>query len=203
MKQSLFVAIIVAGFLPGTLASAQHSGGPTGAPRQQCLSNEDLELITKLKALTRATTEKDPPPPFNPDYFVGTWAMEWDAPDTPLAPEGVHSGTLIVKHVDGCFYEGDLTGKGPSGPAYQVKVQMMYDPASEVPDLDRNRQPRLHAVQARHDWGRLGRVFHPLFRDRRIQGGRQDAPSQRQHVSVVARRISASGARFPSTASST
>jgi len=110
---------------------AQHAGPPNGVPRKDCLSDADRDLIARLKALNRPTTEKDPPPPFNPDYFVGTWAMEWDAPDTPLAPEGMHSGTLIVKHVDGCFYEGDLTGKGPSGPAYQVKVQMMYDPGAK------------------------------------------------------------------------
>jgi hypothetical protein len=129
MKRSLFAAVIVSAFLPGT-AWAQHTGGPTGTPRAQCLTKEDLELITTLKALTRPTTEKDPPPPFNPDYFIGTWGMEWDAPETPLAPEGTHSGTLTFKHVDGCLYEGDLTAKGPSGPAYKVKIQMMYDPAA-------------------------------------------------------------------------
>jgi hypothetical protein len=67
------------------VAGAQHSGAPRGAPRSQCLSGKDLELIARLKALARPTTEKDPPPPFDPDYFVGTWTMEWDAPETPLA----------------------------------------------------------------------------------------------------------------------
>ena len=116
-----------------TVASvfAQHSGAPAGAPRAQCLSGDDLELIARLKALTRATTEKDPPPPFNPDYFVGTWTLEWDAPESPLASEGVHTGTVVFRHVDGCFYEGDLTGKGQSGAPYKTKIQMMYDPAAK------------------------------------------------------------------------
>src|SRR5580704_5976648 len=83
-------------------AGAQHSGAPGGVPKTQCLSDTDLELIAKLKALTRPTRVDDPAPPFNPDYFVGTWAMEWDAPESPLAPEGMHSGTLTFKHVDGC-----------------------------------------------------------------------------------------------------
>lgn len=131
MNRCLFAAILIAGLVHGTVTRAQHAGGPTGTPRAECLTSDELELIAKLKALTRATTEKDPPPPFNADYFVGTWAMEWDAPDTPLAPEGMHSGTLTFKHVDGCFYEGDLTAKGPSGPAYEVKIQLMYDPAAK------------------------------------------------------------------------
>jgi hypothetical protein len=109
---------------------AQHSGAPSGTPRTQCLSSDDRELIAKLKALTRPTTEKDPPPPFDPDYFVGAWAMEWDAPESALAVEGMHSGTLTFKHVDGCYYEGELTDKGP-GAAYASKIQLMYDPLAK------------------------------------------------------------------------
>jgi len=116
-------------FMPSLLA--QHAGAPGGAPRAQCLSNEDLELIAKLKALTRPTTEKDPPPPFNPDYFIGTWVMEWDAPDSPLATEGMHTGTVTFRHLDGCFYEGDLSAKGPGGAAYKARIQIMHDPVAK------------------------------------------------------------------------
>ena len=131
MNRTVALIIVLALTVPAPAALAQHSGAPGGAPRQQCLSNDDLELIAKLKALTRATTEKDPPPPFNPDYFVGTWAMEWDAPETPLAPEGMHTGTVTFKHVDGCFYEGDLAATGPGGAAYKARIQIMYDPAAK------------------------------------------------------------------------
>jgi len=112
-------------------ALAQHSGAPTGAPRQQCLGDADLAVLAQLKALTRPTSPTDPAPPFNPDYFVGTWAMEYEAPDTPLAVEGMHTGTLTFKHVDGCYYEGDLAAKDPKGAAYSTKIQMMYDPAGK------------------------------------------------------------------------
>ena len=44
--------------------------------------------------------------------------MEYDAPETPLAPEGMHTGTLTFKHVDGCYYEGELKAKGPKGVPY-------------------------------------------------------------------------------------
>jgi hypothetical protein len=121
-------AILALGVLfKATPALAQHSGAPSGAPRTECLSDADRELIAKLKALTRPTTPQDPAPPFNPEYFVGTWTMEYDAPESVLAPEGVQTGTVTFKHVDGCFYEGDLTAKGPGG-AYKVKIQIMYDP---------------------------------------------------------------------------
>jgi Protein of unknown function (DUF1579) len=123
-------AAILALALCATPALAQHSGAPSGVPKKECLSDADRELIGKLKALNRPTTEKDPPPPFNPDYFVGTWTMEYDGPESPLAAEGVHNGTLTVKHVDGCFYEGELDAKGPGG-AYKTKIQIMYDPAAK------------------------------------------------------------------------
>jgi hypothetical protein len=130
-RLALGAAIVALGLqFSAAPALAQHSGAPGGTPRAECLSDADRELIAKLKALTRPTTEKDPPPPFNPDYFVGAWTMEYEAPDSPLSPEGTHTGTVTFKHVDGCFYEGELTAKGPGG-AYKTKIQIMYDPAAK------------------------------------------------------------------------
>ena len=130
MISSVAIIGLFALALPATAAMAQHSGAPSGAPRALCLSNEDRELIVKLKALNRPTTEKDPTPPFDPDYFVGTWTMEWDAPESALAAEGMHTGTLTFKHVDGCYYEGELNAKGPGG-AYKSRIQVMYDPLAK------------------------------------------------------------------------
>jgi hypothetical protein len=104
-------------------AFAQHSGQPSGAPRKDCLSDADKAVLAQLKAMNRATR------PFNPEYFVGAWSMEYDAPDTPLAPEGMHTGTLTFRHVDGCYYEGELAAKDAKGAAYTTKIQLMYDPA--------------------------------------------------------------------------
>jgi hypothetical protein len=131
MKAILVGAMAVGISLHASAALAQHSGAPSGTPRAQCLGSEDLDLIKTLKALTRPTTEKDPPPPFNPQYFIGRWAMEWDAPDSALAPEGMHTGMLTITHVDGCFYEGDLSAKGPTGVGYKTKIQIMYDPSAK------------------------------------------------------------------------
>jgi hypothetical protein len=130
MKLTVLRVVALALLLPASSTSAQHSGAPGGTPRKQCLSDDDRGLIAKLKALTRPTTEKDPPPPFDPDYFIGTWVLEWDAPESPLGPEGMHTGSVTFKHVDGCFYEGELTGKS-SGGAYKTQIQIMYDPAAK------------------------------------------------------------------------
>jgi hypothetical protein len=111
------------------LVLAQHSGAPTGAPRTACLTDAERAVVAEFRARTRSTSPDDPIPPFDPEYFAGSWAMEYEAPESPLAPEGMHSGTLTVKHVDGCYYEGALTAKDPKGAAYTTKIQMMYDPA--------------------------------------------------------------------------
>jgi len=123
-------AAIIGIVLCAAPAMAQHSGQSTGAPRKECLSDADRAIIATLKALTRPTNPEDPQPPFNPDYFVGTWTMEYDAPESALGPEGVQTGTLVVKHLDGCFYEGELAAKGPDGAAYTTTMRIMYDAAA-------------------------------------------------------------------------
>jgi hypothetical protein len=35
-----------------------------------------------------------------------------------------------MRHVDGCFYDGELDAKGPGG-AYKTKIQLMYDAAGK------------------------------------------------------------------------
>jgi hypothetical protein len=62
---------------------------------------------------------------FDPDYFVGTWDLEWGGPDTILTTEV--TGTLTVAHVEGCFYEGNLQAKDVNGP-FTAKIQLLMDP---------------------------------------------------------------------------
>lgn len=128
--REVVVALAVLVFVStASTAVAQHSGAPTGAPRIQCLSDAERALALQLKAMNRPTRSDDPVPPFDPEYFVGVWDMEYDAPETPLAAEGMHAGTLTFRHVDGCYYEGELKAKDPKGTAYTIRIQMMYDPA--------------------------------------------------------------------------
>ena len=110
-------------------AGGQHSGPPSGAPKKACLTDAERAVVAEFRARTRPTSPDDPIPPFDPEYFVGSWAMEYDAPDTPLAAEGMHTGTLTFRHVDGCYYEGELVAKDPKGASYTTKIQVMYDTA--------------------------------------------------------------------------
>jgi hypothetical protein len=62
----------------------------------------------------------------DPDYFVGVWEVDWVAPESPFGGEGDVTGTLNVKHVQGCYYEGTFNLKGPDGP-YTSTLQLTYD----------------------------------------------------------------------------
>jgi hypothetical protein len=131
MRQVAVATAVLVFVSTASTAVAQHSGAPTGAPRLQCLSDAERALVLQLKAMNRPTRSDDPVPPFDPEYFVGVWDMEYDAPETPLAAEGMHAGTLTFRHVDGCYYEGELKAKDPKGAAYTIRIQMMYDPAGK------------------------------------------------------------------------
>ena len=94
-------------------------------PGAQCLSDAQLAVNAKLKALDRPTTKDDPIWVFDPTYFVGTWDLEWGGPDTPLSTDV--SGILTVTHVEGCYYEGMLKAKSIDEP-FSVRIQIMMDP---------------------------------------------------------------------------
>ena len=104
--------------------------GETVAPGQ-CLTAEELDLITRLQALKRPTrgaesADGDDQMRFNPNYFVGRWRIEGVLPDSPLGQAGELTGIETVRHVDGCTYESTTQAK-LSGAAYTVKTLMVYD----------------------------------------------------------------------------
>lgn len=111
-------------------ASAQNTSAASGLPSKQCLTDEAKETIKKLRALTRSVTPEDPVMPFDPDYFVGRWDVEWDVPESPFGQAGTLMGTLAIQHVEGCLYEGTLTGTDPEG-AFTSKVQIVFDPTNK------------------------------------------------------------------------
>ena len=80
----------------------------------QCLSEQELELIAALNRLRRPTVgvegeeQGDDAAPFDPHYFVGSWAIEGVLPSSPLGEAGEFLGTENVRHVDGCTYESTL-----------------------------------------------------------------------------------------------
>ena len=128
MRWMLPVGVVVAMCLAQPSATQAQSVTPAEAslPGAVCLSDAQREVNAKLKALSRATTKDDHVWVFDPEYFVGTWDLEWGGPDTPLTTEV--SGTLTVTHVEGCSYEGTLQAKTLDEP-YSAKIQILMDPA--------------------------------------------------------------------------
>jgi hypothetical protein len=105
--------------------------GETAVPGE-CLTKEELELNSALRALTRPTfgveagPNADDPPRFNPNYFVGKWTIEGVLPESPLGPAGDMTGTETFRHVTGCTYEASLQAKVGAG-SFTVKSLVVYD----------------------------------------------------------------------------
>jgi hypothetical protein len=105
--------------------------GETAVPGE-CLTKEELDLNSALRALSRPTfgveagPNADDPLRFNPNYFVGKWTIEGVLPESPLGPAGDITGTETFRHVTGCTYEASLQGK-VGGAAFTVKSLMVYD----------------------------------------------------------------------------
>lgn len=98
---------------------------------------------------TKAT---DKVPPFDPAYFVGTWAFDWTIPETPLGPAGDMAGTEtfrlmpsadVSKRVNGfpgfpdevarkinahasLVLESRIEGTGPAG-VIRSRTVLIYD----------------------------------------------------------------------------
>jgi hypothetical protein len=117
---------VVLAFLVGSAAVWAWDAAPV-AP---CLTDAQLEGNKALFELRRPTTKDDPEWFFNPDYFLGAWDLDWDAPDSILGSAGKVTGKLIFKHIEACYYEGELKEKGPDGPIEQ-RVQFVADPGNK------------------------------------------------------------------------
>lgn len=71
----------------------------------------------QMPDLGRPTRPGDVAPPLNfGEYFVGTWAFEWDVPEGPLGTSGRVTGTTTYKKVDEKTFEAETEASGPDGP---------------------------------------------------------------------------------------
>ena len=98
----------------------------TDRPSAECLTAEQKQFIAETRKQTKRAGPSNQEELLDPDYFVGTWQVEWVAPESPLGREGDVTGTLNIKHVQGCYYEGTFNLKGPDGP-YTAALQLTYD----------------------------------------------------------------------------
>jgi len=109
--------------------------GETAAPGQ-CLTQEELDLIDGLNALTRPTVGVegvdggDDPAPFDPHFFVGTWEFESVLPESPLGEAGEFYGTETIRHIDGCTYESRTTAT-LAGSDVTITSRLIYDRRAE------------------------------------------------------------------------
>ena len=103
----------------------------------ECLTEQELDLIARLQALTRPTVGVEGVPGiddgigddqalFDPHYLVGTWKIEGVIPESALGEAGEFVGTETVRHVSGCTYESTIEATLPSGPV-SVTSLMFYD----------------------------------------------------------------------------
>ena len=98
----------------------------------QCLTQQELDLITQLNALRRPTVgaegddEGDDPAPFDPHYFLGTWEIEGVLPESPLGEAGEFIGTETVRHVEGCIYESTIEATIADEPI-TITSRLIYD----------------------------------------------------------------------------
>src|SRR5688572_32293781 len=103
-----FVGALVVSLVTGgaQLASAQvglPQAGDRGLPRKQCLSDADQAKLRAAQDLARSGDTKkqqdkeawNPNLPFDPNYFVGTWNLEWVVPESPLGGEGQLEGEVV------------------------------------------------------------------------------------------------------------
>src|SRR6266699_1436696 len=112
----------------GTPGRAQVEPGAVRARKpNQCLTDEELKVNKTLRALNRPTTKSDPNWIFDPDYLLGKWNFDWDAPDTPINSGGKSTGSYTIKRIEDCYYEGTVDAKGPDGP-YTAKALIAYNP---------------------------------------------------------------------------
>ena len=75
---------------------------------------------------SRPTEPTDPMPPPNLDYFIGTWAFDWNVPESPLGPAGKMKGTETYKKLANGTYESEIKGEGPSG-AIKGRASLTYN----------------------------------------------------------------------------
>ena len=103
----------------------------------ECLTEQELDLLARLEALTRPTVGVegvpgiddgigDDPMPFDPHYFIGTWKIEGVIPESALGEAGEFAGTESVRHLSGCTYESTIEATLPTG-SLTVTSRMFYD----------------------------------------------------------------------------
>jgi hypothetical protein len=73
------------------------------------------------------TTGREMEAPFNLQYFLGKWEIEWAPPDTALLPGGMYTGTETVTHIENRFLKIEIALKGERGNMIAGQGVLFYD----------------------------------------------------------------------------
>lgn len=111
MKHALFfvAVVVVVGQVLGGAAAAQgrrpQPGASQGGP----------------------TTGREMMAPFNPQYYLGEWEIEWAPPDTGLVPGGKYTGLETVTHINSRYLSVEIRLEGQEGNTLTGQGMMFYD----------------------------------------------------------------------------
>jgi hypothetical protein len=73
------------------------------------------------------TTGAEMMAPFNPQYYLGEWEIEWTPPDTELLPGGVYTGTETVTHINNRYLKIDVQLEGEDGNRLTGQGMLFFD----------------------------------------------------------------------------
>src|SRR5262249_10403557 len=80
---------------------------------------------------SRPTEPTDPMPPPDLNYFRGTWALEWNVPESPLGAAGKLKGTETFRKASDGSFESVISGAGPQG-AFKGHATTKYNEKEKI-----------------------------------------------------------------------
>ena len=103
---------------------------PVWAQNQTGAESQRSQEVRPQPGATQAgpTSDLDPAPKFNPDYFVGEWTFEGALAESPHGEGGPRTGTEIVRKAwDGRLWEIAITGEGPDGAPFTGEGIFLFE----------------------------------------------------------------------------
>ena len=79
------------------------------------------------QARSGLTIDQEMMRPFNPQYLLGAWEIEWTPPDTGLIPGGMYTGTETVTHINHRYLQIDVQMEGEDGNTITGQGMLFYD----------------------------------------------------------------------------
>ena len=105
----LLLAVCVLVVVGGVSADAQPRGAQPGATQGG------------------PTTGNEMVRPFDPGYYLGTWEIKWNPPDTGLVPGGKYTGTETVTHIENRYLQVAVVMENEDGMTITGQGMIFYE----------------------------------------------------------------------------